>query len=192
MVLKSSHEWANLLPELNANSDVSQRISAPTDLSVTVKCHFISHQRKSLWFPRSQLNSKCQGFEKAIITQANTPLGSKLVYDGDKRRILQVTPEIFRTFAKVCCWSKICLWLLKYLTLGSIHSVCIFCHKLCILTCSHFDTHYFRTQYIFGIFYLTNVDQRLPELQFFCIAMLDVLFTVSPGQITKHFTLNKI
>ncbi|XP_034450476.1 alpha-2,8-sialyltransferase 8F isoform X1 [Hippoglossus hippoglossus] len=49
---------------------------------------------------RSQLNSKCHGFDKAIITQANTPVGSKLVYDGEKRRSLQVTPEVFSTFTK--------------------------------------------------------------------------------------------
>lgn len=57
-----------------------------------------------MWFPRSQLNSKCHGFDKAIISQANTPVGSKLVYDGEKKRTLQVTPEIFSTFAKVW-WS---------------------------------------------------------------------------------------
>ncbi|XP_018516111.1 alpha-2,8-sialyltransferase 8F isoform X1 [Lates calcarifer] len=49
---------------------------------------------------RSQLNSKCNGFEKAIVTQANTPVGSKLVYDGEKKRSLQVNLEIFSTFAK--------------------------------------------------------------------------------------------
>ncbi|XP_068574990.1 alpha-2,8-sialyltransferase 8E [Cebidichthys violaceus] len=49
---------------------------------------------------RSQLSSKCHGFDKAIITQTNTPVGAKLVYDGEKKRTLQVTPEIFSTFAK--------------------------------------------------------------------------------------------
>ncbi|KAM6914256.1 alpha-2,8-sialyltransferase 8F-like [Lycodopsis pacificus] len=49
---------------------------------------------------RSQLSSKCHGFDKAIITQANTPVGAKLVYDGEKKRTLQVTPEIFSTFVK--------------------------------------------------------------------------------------------
>ncbi|XP_068606514.1 alpha-2,8-sialyltransferase 8E isoform X2 [Brachionichthys hirsutus] len=49
---------------------------------------------------RSQLSSKCHGFERAIITQANTAVGSKLVYDGERKRTLQVTPEIFSTFAK--------------------------------------------------------------------------------------------
>uniref|UniRef100_UPI0037E710B8 alpha-2,8-sialyltransferase 8F-like n=1 Tax=Semicossyphus pulcher TaxID=241346 RepID=UPI0037E710B8 len=48
---------------------------------------------------RSQLSSKCNGFDKAIITQANTPVGHKIVYDGEKRT-LEVTPEIFSTFAK--------------------------------------------------------------------------------------------
>ncbi|KAM4716672.1 alpha-2,8-sialyltransferase 8F [Anableps anableps] len=50
---------------------------------------------------RQQLSSKCHGFDKAIITQMNTPLGSKLVYDGEKRRTLQVNAEIFSTFANV-------------------------------------------------------------------------------------------
>lgn len=49
---------------------------------------------------RSQLSSRCHGFQKAILTQANTAVGSKLVYDGEKKRSLQVTPEIFSTFAK--------------------------------------------------------------------------------------------
>lgn len=47
-----------------------------------------------------QLSSKCHGFDKAIITQTNTPLGSKLVYDGEKKRTLKVNPEIFNTFPK--------------------------------------------------------------------------------------------
>ncbi|XP_070703287.1 alpha-2,8-sialyltransferase 8F-like [Pempheris klunzingeri] len=49
---------------------------------------------------RSQLSGKCHGFDKAIITQANTPVGSKVVYDGEWKWPLQVTPEIFSTFAK--------------------------------------------------------------------------------------------
>uniref|UniRef100_UPI0037E94316 alpha-2,8-sialyltransferase 8F-like n=1 Tax=Semicossyphus pulcher TaxID=241346 RepID=UPI0037E94316 len=48
---------------------------------------------------RSQLSSKCNGFEKAIITQANTPVGHKIMYAGEKRT-LEVTPEIFSTFVK--------------------------------------------------------------------------------------------
>ncbi|XP_034046913.1 alpha-2,8-sialyltransferase 8F [Thalassophryne amazonica] len=50
---------------------------------------------------RSQLSSRCHGLSKAIITQANTPVGTKIVYDGERRKAIQVTPEIFSTFAKV-------------------------------------------------------------------------------------------
>ncbi|XP_023867024.1 alpha-N-acetylneuraminide alpha-2,8-sialyltransferase isoform X2 [Salvelinus sp. IW2-2015] len=50
---------------------------------------------------RSLLSNRCHGLTKAMVTQANTPLGSKVVYDGEKRKHLQVTPELFSTFAKV-------------------------------------------------------------------------------------------
>ncbi|XP_059185742.1 alpha-2,8-sialyltransferase 8F-like [Centropristis striata] len=49
---------------------------------------------------RSELSSRCNGFDKAIVTQANTPVGSKIVYDGERKRSLQVTPEIFSNFPK--------------------------------------------------------------------------------------------
>ncbi|XP_028268529.1 alpha-2,8-sialyltransferase 8F isoform X2 [Parambassis ranga] len=49
---------------------------------------------------RTRLRNSCQGFEKAIITQANTPVGTKINYDGEKKRSIQVTPEIFKTFIK--------------------------------------------------------------------------------------------
>ncbi|KAI3359615.1 hypothetical protein L3Q82_014005, partial [Scortum barcoo] len=55
---------------------------------------------KSLWFPRSQLINKCHGFNKAIVTQATTPVGSKLKYDGEKKRTFEVTPQFFETFPK--------------------------------------------------------------------------------------------
>ncbi|XP_036003684.1 alpha-2,8-sialyltransferase 8F-like isoform X2 [Fundulus heteroclitus] len=49
---------------------------------------------------RFQLRNNCRGFDKAIITQTNTPVGSKIVYDGEKKRTLIVKPEIFSTFPK--------------------------------------------------------------------------------------------
>ncbi|XP_076000323.1 alpha-2,8-sialyltransferase 8F isoform X2 [Genypterus blacodes] len=49
---------------------------------------------------RSQLSSQCHAPTKAIVTQSNTPVGSKLVYDGERRKPLVVTPELFSTFAK--------------------------------------------------------------------------------------------
>lgn len=50
---------------------------------------------------RSELSSRCQGSEKAVISQANTALGSRIVYDGERKRSVQVSPEMFSTFAKV-------------------------------------------------------------------------------------------
>uniref|UniRef100_A0A673A2F0 Alpha-2,8-sialyltransferase 8E-like n=1 Tax=Sphaeramia orbicularis TaxID=375764 RepID=A0A673A2F0_9TELE len=49
---------------------------------------------------RSQLHTRCRGSEKAILTQANTPVGSKILYDGEKQRFRKVTLELFRTFMK--------------------------------------------------------------------------------------------
>ncbi|XP_056144507.1 alpha-2,8-sialyltransferase 8F-like [Lampris incognitus] len=49
---------------------------------------------------RSLLRSTCNGLTKSIVTQANTPLGSKVAYDGEKRKPFVVTPKLFSTFAK--------------------------------------------------------------------------------------------
>ncbi|KAJ8251273.1 hypothetical protein GJAV_G00219200 [Gymnothorax javanicus] len=49
---------------------------------------------------RSQLANKCHGLSKAIVTQNNTPVESKIAYDGEKRKPLEVTPKLFSTFAK--------------------------------------------------------------------------------------------
>ncbi|XP_017274853.1 alpha-2,8-sialyltransferase 8F-like isoform X1 [Kryptolebias marmoratus] len=48
----------------------------------------------------SQLSSKCNGSEAAIITQKNTPLGSKIVFDGERWRTHQVDQGMFNNFAK--------------------------------------------------------------------------------------------
>ncbi|KAK5855992.1 hypothetical protein PBY51_007620 [Eleginops maclovinus] len=48
----------------------------------------------------SQLRSQCQGFDRAILTQNNTPVGSTIVYVMEKKRTLKVSPEIFSTFLK--------------------------------------------------------------------------------------------
>ncbi|KAF3846058.1 hypothetical protein F7725_003136 [Dissostichus mawsoni] len=48
----------------------------------------------------SQLSSQCQGFDRAIITQANTPVGSNIVYAAENKKTLKVTPGIFSTFIK--------------------------------------------------------------------------------------------
>ncbi|XP_048859102.1 alpha-2,8-sialyltransferase 8F-like [Brienomyrus brachyistius] len=49
---------------------------------------------------RFQLTTTCNGVSNAIVTQLNTPLGSKVTYDGEKKKSLKVTPKLFDTFVK--------------------------------------------------------------------------------------------
>ncbi|KAJ0057917.1 hypothetical protein NL108_004429 [Boleophthalmus pectinirostris] len=49
---------------------------------------------------RSQLSSRCNGFHKSIVTQTNTPLGTKLVCDGQKNKSIHVNQDLFNTFLK--------------------------------------------------------------------------------------------
>ncbi|XP_063040473.1 alpha-2,8-sialyltransferase 8E-like isoform X2 [Engraulis encrasicolus] len=49
---------------------------------------------------RALLSNKCHGASKAIVTQANTPVGSKVTFDGEKRKPLQVTQALFSVFPK--------------------------------------------------------------------------------------------
>lgn len=44
------------------------------------------------------LSIKCHGAESAIVTRNNTPLGSQIVYSGEAKRSIQVTPDLFHTF----------------------------------------------------------------------------------------------
>ncbi|XP_030580173.1 alpha-2,8-sialyltransferase 8F-like [Archocentrus centrarchus] len=49
---------------------------------------------------RAELRLKCNGSDEAIITQSNTPVGSKLVYDGEKKRTIEVKQDLFNMFIK--------------------------------------------------------------------------------------------
>ncbi|XP_077351750.1 alpha-2,8-sialyltransferase 8E-like isoform X2 [Festucalex cinctus] len=46
----------------------------------------------------SRLSSSCRGFEKAIITQANTPVGTKIVYEAESTKTLREHPFSNKTF----------------------------------------------------------------------------------------------
>ncbi|XP_051994379.1 alpha-2,8-sialyltransferase 8F-like [Xyrauchen texanus] len=48
----------------------------------------------------SLLNSKCHAVSKAVVTQNNTPVGSSVLYDGEKRKPLQVTQALFSILSK--------------------------------------------------------------------------------------------
>lgn len=64
---------------------------------------------KCFIFPRTDLRLKCNGIDKAIITKNNTPVGLKLVYDGEKKRTLQVNKELFGIFTKVGFFVFVCV-----------------------------------------------------------------------------------
>ncbi|XP_021327056.1 alpha-2,8-sialyltransferase 8F [Danio rerio] len=49
---------------------------------------------------RLLLNEKCHAVSKAVVTQNNTPLGSNVVYDGERRKPLQVTQALYNILAK--------------------------------------------------------------------------------------------
>uniref|UniRef100_A0A3Q3EW60 Alpha-2,8-sialyltransferase 8E-like n=1 Tax=Labrus bergylta TaxID=56723 RepID=A0A3Q3EW60_9LABR len=91
--------------DVDQHFPVPQQKRAPKTFNLCKGCNIKTSESlvhgltKSLWFPRSQLSSSCSGFDKAIITQANTPVGSKFSYDGGKSSYL-VSPEVFRTFTK--------------------------------------------------------------------------------------------
>ncbi|ROL27947.1 Alpha-2,8-sialyltransferase 8F [Anabarilius grahami] len=49
---------------------------------------------------KSLLSSKCHAVSKAVVTQNNTPLGSIVNYDGERRKPVQVTKALFNILAK--------------------------------------------------------------------------------------------
>ncbi|XP_062875105.1 alpha-2,8-sialyltransferase 8F-like isoform X2 [Trichomycterus rosablanca] len=49
---------------------------------------------------RLLLSNTSNAFSKAIVTQSNTPVGSKLVFDGDPKKSLEVKQPLFNTFVK--------------------------------------------------------------------------------------------
>ncbi|XP_039457361.1 uncharacterized protein LOC120434039, partial [Oreochromis aureus] len=66
----------------------------------TWKKHEENYHRFSL-----QLSINCNGSNNGIVTQENTPVGSKIVCDKD-RSVISVTPELFKIFIKENPFSK--------------------------------------------------------------------------------------
>ncbi|KAL4008140.1 hypothetical protein ACER0C_001992 [Sarotherodon galilaeus] len=64
------------------------------------KKHEENYHRFSL-----QLSINCNGSNNGIVTQENTPVGSKIVCDKD-RSVISVTPELFKIFIKENPFSK--------------------------------------------------------------------------------------
>ncbi|XP_029912859.1 alpha-2,8-sialyltransferase 8F isoform X2 [Myripristis murdjan] len=62
--------------------------------------HSWKRQEENVKVLRSLLNSSCSGLTKAIVTQANTPVGSEVTYDGEKRKPYKVPQQVFDVFPK--------------------------------------------------------------------------------------------
>ncbi|CAI5658445.1 alpha-2,8-sialyltransferase 8E-like [Oreochromis aureus] len=62
-------------------------------------------QEKNYHRFRLQLNINCNGSNNGIVTQENTPVGSKIVCDED-RTVIPVTPVLFKIFIKENPFSK--------------------------------------------------------------------------------------
>lgn len=58
-----------------------------------------------LLFFRANLSVTCNGFDNAIMTKNNTPIGLNIVYSGEKERTLQVNEDFFDLFLKVGSFS---------------------------------------------------------------------------------------
>ncbi|KAL0992737.1 hypothetical protein UPYG_G00097700 [Umbra pygmaea] len=88
----------------NAASDTSGTCKTCRDTTMEKVLEHFSHtwrkQEENVMKFRALLSNRCHGLTKAVVTKANTPVGSNIVYDGEKRKPLQVTPELFSTFAK--------------------------------------------------------------------------------------------
>uniref|UniRef100_A0AAY4C2S0 ST8 alpha-N-acetyl-neuraminide alpha-2,8-sialyltransferase 6 n=2 Tax=Denticeps clupeoides TaxID=299321 RepID=A0AAY4C2S0_9TELE len=85
------------------SSVIDSTDACPRDIISSVVQRYSVHWRKqeiNYKYFRTLLKSSCSGYSVAVITQANTPLGSMILYDGEKRKPLTVTPAIFHTFAK--------------------------------------------------------------------------------------------
>ncbi|XP_046722118.1 putative uncharacterized protein DDB_G0282133 isoform X2 [Silurus meridionalis] len=57
------------------------------------------HEKNSKTFT-SYLSSTCSAITNATVTQGNAPVGTKFTYDGDNKRSMTVTPELFKVFPK--------------------------------------------------------------------------------------------
>ncbi|XP_053369973.1 alpha-2,8-sialyltransferase 8F-like [Clarias gariepinus] len=57
-------------------------------------------QEKNFKSFRSLLGSSCNAISNAVVTQDNSPVGTNITFDGEKKRIMVVTPDLFNLFPK--------------------------------------------------------------------------------------------
>ncbi|KAG7334812.1 hypothetical protein KOW79_001408 [Hemibagrus wyckioides] len=49
---------------------------------------------------RSLLSNKCNAISAAVVTQHNSPTGTNITFDADRKKILEVTPALYNLFPK--------------------------------------------------------------------------------------------
>ncbi|KAK3553149.1 hypothetical protein QTP86_031726 [Hemibagrus guttatus] len=49
---------------------------------------------------KSLLGNKCNAISAAVVTQRNSPTGTNITFDADKKKILEVTPALYNLFPK--------------------------------------------------------------------------------------------
>ncbi|KAF4092988.1 hypothetical protein AMELA_G00027110 [Ameiurus melas] len=63
-------------------------------------------QERNIKTFRSFLNYKCNAISNATVTQANSLAGTTFIYDGDTKRKMEVTPDLFNLFPKESPFQK--------------------------------------------------------------------------------------
>ncbi|XP_041638503.1 alpha-2,8-sialyltransferase 8E-like [Cheilinus undulatus] len=93
-------------------SPAPQRRRAPRTYEICEGCReliekIMQHYNKTWWKQedkyqkfRSQLKCQCNGFDNAILTQANAPVGFEIVTDRKRKKTVEVTRELFSLLAK--------------------------------------------------------------------------------------------
>ncbi|XP_048416615.1 alpha-2,8-sialyltransferase 8F-like isoform X2 [Stegostoma tigrinum] len=56
---------------------------------------------------RSELKQCCNSADNFIVTQKNTPVGTELTYEGEPKRKIKITEQIFRLFPKNMSFSSV-------------------------------------------------------------------------------------
>uniref|UniRef100_A0AAQ5ZXM9 ST8 alpha-N-acetyl-neuraminide alpha-2,8-sialyltransferase 6 n=1 Tax=Amphiprion ocellaris TaxID=80972 RepID=A0AAQ5ZXM9_AMPOC len=79
--------------------DDSQKIRGVIDKAVERYSQTWKKQEDNCQKLRFHLTSKCNGLDRAVVTQNSTPVDSEISYNGLKKT-LKVTPELFSTFIK--------------------------------------------------------------------------------------------
>ncbi|KAB5553769.1 hypothetical protein PHYPO_G00042450 [Pangasianodon hypophthalmus] len=63
-------------------------------------------KERNIQFFRSYISSSCNAISNATVTQGNSPVGTIFTYDGDNKRTMTVTADLFNLFPKESPFKK--------------------------------------------------------------------------------------